>query len=90
MSASSEAYVTLKNNFATSHAVVSVSQYILGIGDRHLSNFMIDQENGRMVGIDFGHAFGSATQVSEPTDFCNNPLCPAIKDRFCSYQASQL
>jgi len=41
-----------------------VSHYIAGIGDRHLSNFMIDLDTGNMVGIDFGHAFGSATQVS--------------------------
>ena len=43
---------------------MSTCQYILGIGDRHLSNSMIDLNTGQMVGIDFGHAFGSATQVS--------------------------
>ena len=42
---------------------MSTCQYILGIGDRHLSNSMIDLNTGQMVGIDFGHAFGSATQV---------------------------
>nr|KAG5713589.1 hypothetical protein BaRGS_024637 [Batillaria attramentaria] len=40
----------------------SVCQYLLGIGDRHLSNFMINLKTGQMVGIDFGHAFGTATQ----------------------------
>ena len=63
MSASSEAFFTLRSNFATSHAQVSVCQWVLGIGDRHLSNFMIDTRTGKMVGIDFGHAFGSASQV---------------------------
>lgn len=38
-------------------------QYMLGIGDRHLSNFMVDMESGGIVGIDFGHNFGTATQV---------------------------
>jgi DNA-dependent protein kinase catalytic subunit len=38
-------------------------QYVLGIGDRHLSNFMVDLESGGIVGIDFGHNFGTATQV---------------------------
>ena len=28
-----------------------------------MSNFLVDMETGRMIGIDFGHAFGSATQV---------------------------
>ena len=46
-----------------SHAQLCVSHYVLGIGDRHLSNFMIDLQTGAVVGIDFGHAFGSATQV---------------------------
>ena len=67
MSNSSEAFFTLKNNFATSHAQVSICQYILGVGDRHLSNFMVDLETGKMVGIDFGHSFGSATQVGVKT-----------------------
>jgi len=34
---------------------------VLGIGDRHLENFMLEKSTGRVVGIDFGHAFGSAT-----------------------------
>lgn len=61
MSSSPEAYFTLRCNFAVSHALISICQYLLGIGDRHLSNFMIDLQNGCSVGIDFGHAFGSAT-----------------------------
>ena len=63
MSASTEAYFTLRSNFAISHSLLCICQYILGIGDRHLSNFMIDLETGCSVGIDFGHSFGSATQV---------------------------
>lgn len=64
MSSSTEAFLALRNHFVASHAVSSVAQYILGIGDRHLSNFMIQKATGTMVAIDFGHAFGSATTVS--------------------------
>ena len=63
LAASPEAYFMLKSNFAVSHSLVCICQYIVGIGDRHLSNFMVDLDNGNIVGIDFGHAFGSATQV---------------------------
>lgn len=63
LSVSPEAFLTLRSHFASSHACLCVCQYILGIGDRHLSNFMVDMETGGMIGIDFGHAFGSATQV---------------------------
>ncbi|KAH0617727.1 hypothetical protein JD844_016250 [Phrynosoma platyrhinos] len=62
MSTTPEALLSLRSHFASSHALMCVSHWILGIGDRHLSNFMINMETGGMVGIDFGHAFGSATQ----------------------------
>nr|XP_006812077.1 PREDICTED: DNA-dependent protein kinase catalytic subunit-like [Saccoglossus kowalevskii] len=63
LSSSPEAFLTLRGHFATSHALLCICQYILGIGDRHLSNFMISLDTGAMVGIDFGHAFGSAVEL---------------------------
>ncbi|XP_015748747.1 PREDICTED: DNA-dependent protein kinase catalytic subunit-like [Acropora digitifera] len=62
LAASPEAFLILRSHFAKTHSCLSICQYILGIGDRHLSNFMVDMETGEMIGIDFGHAFGSATQ----------------------------
>ncbi|XP_066538129.1 DNA-dependent protein kinase catalytic subunit [Hoplias malabaricus] len=62
MSTTPEAFLSLRSHFTSSHALLCVSHWVLGIGDRHLSNFMINTETGGMVGIDFGHAFGSATQ----------------------------
>ncbi|XP_077410583.1 DNA-dependent protein kinase catalytic subunit isoform X2 [Vanacampus margaritifer] len=59
---SPEAFLSLRSHFISSHALLCVSHWVLGIGDRHLSNFMINTETGGMIGIDFGHAFGSATQ----------------------------
>ncbi|XP_032697088.1 DNA-dependent protein kinase catalytic subunit isoform X4 [Lontra canadensis] len=62
MSTGPEAFLALRSHFASSHALICISHWILGIGDRHLNNFMISMETGGMIGIDFGHAFGSATQ----------------------------
>ncbi|KAJ3611495.1 hypothetical protein NHX12_021510 [Muraenolepis orangiensis] len=62
MSTSPEAFLSLRSHFVSSHALLCVSHWLLGIGDRHLSNFMVNTETGGMIGIDFGHAFGSATQ----------------------------
>ncbi|KAJ8318044.1 hypothetical protein KUTeg_003135 [Tegillarca granosa] len=62
MSTSPEAFHVLRCTFAVSHALICICHYILGIGDRHLSNFMVNLKTGEMIGIDFGHAFGSATQ----------------------------
>lgn len=63
MSTGPEAFLALRNHFTTSHALLCVGHWVLGIGDRHLNNFMVSLETGGVIGIDFGHAFGSATQV---------------------------
>lgn len=61
LSSNTESYFVLRNEFIRSYAVASTCQYILGIGDRHLSNWMIDLKTGKAIGIDFGIAFGHAT-----------------------------
>ncbi|KAI9329681.1 kinase-like domain-containing protein [Zopfochytrium polystomum] len=63
MAATPEAFVTLRSRFATSLAALNVCSYLLGIGDRHLDNFLVNLKTGGIIGIDFGHAFGSATEV---------------------------
>ncbi|KAK5584232.1 hypothetical protein RB653_005840 [Dictyostelium firmibasis] len=62
LSSSPESYLFIRNSFARSLASFSVCSYVIGIGDRHLENFLISQRDGRLIGIDFGHAFGTATQ----------------------------
>ncbi|KAI8057473.1 hypothetical protein BDF21DRAFT_349187 [Thamnidium elegans] len=62
LASSPEAFLFLRKNFAYSLACISIFGYILGIGDRHLDNFLIDLKSGSLVPIDFGHAFGSATE----------------------------
>lgn len=39
-----------------------ISNWILGIGDRHLLNLLLDQKNGQLIGIDFNMAFGAGTR----------------------------
>ena len=63
LAASPEAFLMLRSHFIRTYSTLCICHYVLGIGDRHLSNFMVDLRSGGMVGIDFGHAFGTATQV---------------------------
>lgn len=51
-------YYMLRKNFITSLASMNIAHWLLGIGDRHLSNILMDMKNGRLIGIDFGIAFG--------------------------------
>lgn len=63
LSATPECYFVLRNNFGRSLAVMSITHWILGIGDRNLGNFLIDMNNCEIIGIDFNMAFGNATRI---------------------------
>ncbi|KAJ3178568.1 hypothetical protein HDU85_005175 [Gaertneriomyces sp. JEL0708] len=63
LSASPEAFISIRETFAKSMATLSICSYILGIGDRHLDNHLLDVTTGEVIAIDFGHAFGSATET---------------------------
>lgn len=61
-STSPESFFVLRSNFASSLAALSITNWILGIGDRHCSNLLLNTRNGKLVGIDFGFVFGAATR----------------------------
>jgi len=60
-----EAYIMLRSRFARSLAAFTVAGYILGIGDRHLDNYLVDSF-GQVVPIDFGSGFGEALRLRVP------------------------
>eukprot|EP00727_Mastigamoeba_balamuthi_P000853 m51a1_g10765 putative protein atypical group (2524) ;mRNA; r:20614-29506 len=56
-SANSETWLQRRTNYTRSVAVMSMVGYILGLGDRHPSNLMLDRYSGQVVHIDFGDCF---------------------------------
>ncbi|KAJ5232571.1 hypothetical protein N7468_005527 [Penicillium chermesinum] len=56
-SKSSEAWLERRTNYTRSLGVMSMVGYILGLGDRHPSNLLLDRVTGRVVHIDFGDCF---------------------------------
>jgi FKBP12-rapamycin complex-associated protein len=56
-SKSSEAWLGRRTNYTRSLATMSMVGYILGLGDRHPSNLMLDRITGKIVHIDFGDCF---------------------------------
>jgi len=53
-SQNSEVWLSRRTNYTRSVAITSIAGYILGLGDRHPNNLMIDRKSGKMVHIDFG------------------------------------
>lgn len=59
LATSAESFLALRSQFVRSLSVLSICGYIAGVGDRHLSNFLMDTKNGMLVPIDFGYSFGT-------------------------------
>ncbi|KAL3082736.1 hypothetical protein niasHS_010538 [Heterodera schachtii] len=56
-SPNSEIWFDRRTNYTRSMACMSMVGYILGLGDRHPSNLMLDRLSGKIVHIDFGDCF---------------------------------
>jgi FKBP12-rapamycin complex-associated protein len=56
-SKSSESWLERRTNYTRSLGVMSMVGYILGLGDRHPSNLLLDRITGIVVHIDFGDCF---------------------------------
>lgn len=61
-----ESYLQIRSQFNRSFSVLSVCLYVLGIGDRHLSNWLLSLSSGRLIAIDFGLAFDQGVQLPIP------------------------
>ncbi|KAG4304904.1 hypothetical protein PORY_001579 [Pneumocystis oryctolagi] len=58
-------------NYTRSTAAISILGYVLGLGDRHGHNILIDKTNGEIVHIDLGVAFdqGKLLPIPETVPF---------------------
>jgi len=65
-SKNSESWLERRTTYTRSLATNSMVGYILGLGDRHPSNLMLDQISGKVIHIDF---------VSHTATFKSRPQC---------------
>ncbi|KAI5893599.1 uncharacterized protein SCHCODRAFT_02730130 [Schizophyllum commune H4-8] len=65
------AWLTSRLNFSHTSAVMSMVGYILGLGDRHLENILLDINTGQAIHVDFNCLFekGKALTVPELVPF---------------------
>ncbi|KYM98451.1 Serine-protein kinase ATM [Cyphomyrmex costatus] len=68
---SPETWVERTLTYTRSVATTSIAGYILGLGDRHLSNILVDEHTAEVVHIDFGVAFeqGKVLPIPETIPF---------------------
>jgi phosphatidylinositol kinase/protein kinase (PI-3 family) len=59
-SLNAEKWLERRTNYTRSLAVMSMVGYVLGLGDRHPSNLMLDRNNGKIIHVDFGDCFETA------------------------------
>ena len=64
-SQNAEDWLDRRINYSHSLAVMSIIGYILGLGDRHPSNIMIERNSGKILHIDFGDCFEVAMKRDE-------------------------
>lgn len=57
-------------SYARSTAVMSMVGYIIGLGDRHLDNVLIDMTTGEVVHIDYNVCFEKGQFQQEPLQYC--------------------
>ncbi|KAI9321568.1 hypothetical protein BX666DRAFT_2023684 [Dichotomocladium elegans] len=53
-------------SFSRSLAVMSVIGYIIGLGDRHLDNMLVDYQSGEIIHIDYNVCFEKGRQLRVP------------------------
>lgn len=59
-------WLLARATFMRTTAAWSMAGHVLGLGDRHCDNLLIDIQGGNNVQIDFGHLFDSARDLPYP------------------------
>lgn len=78
-SVNAASYWQVVKKYSYSMAVMSIIGYIIGLGDRHLDNLLIDLSSGEVVHIDYNVCFekGKTLRVPEKVPF---RLTPNLRD----------
>jgi len=59
-------WFSMRLNYTRSVATTSIVGHVLGIGDRHVSNILLDNITGEIIHIDFGIAFDQGKLLGIP------------------------
>ncbi|RKP00612.1 hypothetical protein CXG81DRAFT_13004 [Caulochytrium protostelioides] len=59
-------WLAQRDRYTNSVAATSIAGFVVGLGDRHLSNIMLHSQSGEVVHIDLGIAFGQGKILRVP------------------------
>ena len=66
--ASSKHWMEARGSYVTSSAVSSIVGFVVGLGDRHASNVMVDRQSAEIVHIDLGISFDQGQLLPIPEE----------------------
>ena len=61
-----ERFLAYRARYAATLAASSAVCFVVGLGDRHTGNIMLDENSGALIHIDFGYSFGTAATLPVP------------------------
>ena len=70
----------MRLNYSRSVATTSIIGHVVGLGDRHVSNILMDEARGELVHIDLGIAFDQVRALSSLSLYARLPRRPADPD----------
>ena len=81
-SSSSQTWLLRRTCFARSIATTSMIGYVIGLGDRHPGNILIEQTKFNAISIDFGDVFEAAAERTAFPEHVPFRLTPEIYNAF--------
>jgi serine/threonine-protein kinase ATR len=59
-------WLAARTRFTRSLAVMSIVGYVIGLGDRHLENILMDKTTGQVIHVDFNVLFNKGVELEVP------------------------
>eukprot|EP00397_Hematodinium_sp_SG-2012_P000087 GEMP01000087.1.p1 GENE.GEMP01000087.1~~GEMP01000087.1.p1 ORF type:complete len:3210 (+),score=780.60 GEMP01000087.1:77-9706(+) len=89
LASSPEAYFHLRSNFSKSMGSLSACTYVLGLGDRHMDNILLDTADGSVASIDLAYSFGCGTMMLFVPELMPFRLTPNLEGAMMHHEFRQ-
>ena len=77
-------YYQIQRKYTISTAFMGAIGFVVGLGDRHVGNILIDQTTGELMHVDFALLFNSGEKLNIPEVSLNSFYCDLFFRKFLS------